>query len=354
MQLLYDLNILKMKLIEDLTRVNIRNLKAYSSARDEYQGNEGIFLDANENPYGELNRYPDPYQKELKLALAEIKNISAENIFIGNGSDEIIDLAFRIFCTPGRDKAVTISPSYGMYDVVAGLNNISLEKLELEKDFSIDIKKLREALSGTEVKLFILCSPNNPTANAFPKKELLEVLKDFKGIVLIDEAYIDFSKKESWVNELTSMPNLLVSQTFSKSMGLAAARVGVAYSDIEVIKIFNRVKPPYNVSTLNQQAAIDALKNLPEKMNQVAQILLSREHLITGLSQLPVVRKIYPSDANFLLVEFENGPEVFKTLKSKRIITRNRNSMLKNCIRISVGTENENDVLIRELKNISK
>lgn len=343
-----------MKLIENLTRDNVRNLKAYSSARDEYQGNEGIFLDANENPYGELNRYPDPYQKDLKLALSDLKRISPENIFIGNGSDEIIDLTFRIFCTPGKDKAVTISPSYGMYDVVARLNNICLEKLELEKDFSIDIKKLRKALSLPGVKLFILCSPNNPTANAFSKQELLKVLKDFKGIVLVDEAYIDFSQKESWVNELSSMPNLIVSQTFSKSMGLAAARVGVAYSDIEVIKIFNRVKPPYNVSTLNQQAAMDALKNMPEKMNQVAQILLSREQLITRLRELPAVRKIYPSDANFLLVEFENGPEVFNRLINRKIITRNRNSMLKNCIRISVGTENENNVLIRELKNISK
>ncbi len=339
---------------EYLVRDNIRNLKPYSSARDEYQGNEGIFLDANENPYGELNRYPDPYQKKLKMALSDIKSISPENIFIGNGSDEIIDLAFRIFCTPGRDKAVTISPSYGMYDVVAGLNDICLEKIELKKDFGIDIKNLREALSGPAVKLFILCSPNNPTANAFPKQELIEVLKDFKGIVLVDEAYIDFSQKESWVNELSAMPNLIVTQTFSKSMGLAAARVGVAYSSIDVISIFNRVKPPYNVSTLNQQAAMDALKNMPEKMNQVAQILLSRERLITDLSQLPSVQKIYPSDANFLLVEFENGPEVFNRLKSKKIITRSRNSMLKNCIRISVGTENENNVLIRELKKISK
>ncbi|MEE4116326.1 MAG: histidinol-phosphate transaminase [Marinilabiliaceae bacterium] len=343
-----------MKQIKDLVRENIRNLKPYSSARDEYKGKEGIFLDANENPYGELNRYPDPLQTELKQAISNLKNIPAENIFIGNGSDEIIDLTFRIFCRPGIDKAVTLAPSYGMYDVAASINDIGLVKVALEKDFSIDPGRLRDALLQEDIKLFILCSPNNPTGNAFPKEALIQLLKEFKGIILVDEAYIDFSTSSSWMDEIEELRNLIVCQTFSKSSGLAAARVGIACSSDEIIKIYTSVKPPYNVSTLNQQAAIEALKNRDKTIRNIRQIISSREGLAASLAELDTVSKIYPSDANFLLVEFTDGPATFSELVKRKIITRNRNNIVRNCIRITVGTEEENHILIKELKAIGK
>lgn len=342
-----------MKRISKLVRKNIINLKPYSSAREEYMGKEGIFLDANENPYGMLNRYPDPLQNNLKKRLSSLKKIPIENIFIGNGSDEIIDLAFRIFCSPGKDNALTISPSYGMYDVAAEINDIKLEKIQLDKNFKLDPEELRKSFIKTRAKLFILCSPNNPSANAFPKTEIIEVLKEFKGIILIDEAYIDFSRTESWTKELETLPNLIVSQTFSKALGLAAARIGVAYSDREIIRIFTAVKPPYNVSTLNQEAALSSLDKLGDSREKIESILESRKKLEKELKGIARVKKIYPSDANFLLVEFDKGPLVFNELIRRKIITRNRHSLVKNSIRISVGTEKENQALINALKQIS-
>lgn len=343
-----------MKQIEDLIRENIRNLKPYSSARDEYKGKEGIFMDANENPYGELNRYPDPLQTELKQAISKSKSIPVENIFIGNGSDEIIDLTFRIFCRPGIDKAVTLAPSYGMYDVAAAINDIELIKVPLEKDFSIDTGKLRDALFQEDIKLFILCSPNNPTGNAFPKEELIQLLKEFKGIILVDEAYIDFSTTGSWTRELGILNKLVVSQTLSKSSSLAAARIGIAYSGKEIIKVYTSIKPPYNVSTLNQKAALDAINKRDTTNKRVKQIISSKNWLISKLERLPSVRKIYPSDANFLLVEFTDGPGTFRELVNRKIITRNRDNLVRNCIRISVGTDDENQILLKELNTIGK
>lgn len=343
-----------MKQIESLIRENIRNLKPYSSARDEYKGKEGIFLDANENPYGELNRYPDPLQTELKQAISNSVNIPADNIFIGNGSDEIIDLTFRIFCRPGIDKAVTLAPSYGMYDVAAAINDIELVKVPLEKDFSIDTGRLRNALLQADIKLFILCSPNNPTGNAFPKEGLIQLLKEFNGIILVDEAYIDFSSTGSWTSELAIMNKLVVAQTFSKSPALAAARVGLAYSSEEIIKVYTSIKPPYNVSTLNQQAALDAVIKRDITNQRVKQIIKSKNWLISKLEELPSVRKIYPSDANFLLVEFIDGPGTFRELVNRKVITRNRDKLVRNCIRISVGTDDENQVLLKELNTIGK
>lgn len=339
--------------INKLVRDNIRNLKPYSSARDEYKGKEGIFLDANENPYGKLNRYPDPLQTELKKALSKLKNIPPDNIFIGNGSDEIIDLSFRIFCKPGKDKAVTISPSYGMYDVAAAINDIELIKVPLAKDFSIETSRLRDALLQPEVKLFILCSPNNPTGNSFPKEELIQIFNEFKGIILIDEAYIDFSTSGSWTKELGELNKLVVSQTFSKSSGLAAARIGVAYSNSEIIEIYTTVKPPYNVSALNQQAALESLGNNDISRNYISKILEAKKLLVKNLEALPFIYKIHPSDANFILVEFSDGPAYYKELIKNKIVTRNRSSMVENCIRITVGTDKENRALVSALKRIT-
>lgn len=339
--------------LKSLIRDNIKDLKPYSSARQEYSSKEGIFLDANECPYGEMNRYPDPLQTELKEAISNLKDIPTDKIFLGNGSDEVIDLSFRIFCKPGIDKALTISPSYGMYDVAAKINDIELVKLSLNDDFSIDTIELAKALADPAIKIFILCSPNNPTANAFPKENLLEILRSFNGIILIDEAYIDFSNSKSWLSELNKLPNLVVIQTFSKSFGLAAARVGVAYSGREIIRIYTNVKPPYNISSLNQKAALESILNFSETTDNIRIIKDSRETLINRLSEIETVRKIYPSDSNFLLVEFADGPTIFNHLISKKIITRNRDQLVRNCIRISVGTPEENNKLIKELKNIN-
>jgi histidinol-phosphate aminotransferase len=247
--------------LKNIVRKNILNLKGYSSARDEYSGVANVFLDANENPFGELNRYPDPQQKELKKSLSNLKNINTENIFIGNGSDEVIDLAFRIFCNPGEDKALTFSPTYGMYDVSADINNIDLVKIPLTDNFQINLKEVTPYLSDKNLKIIFICSPNNPTGNTIKTSDIENILNNFNGIVIIDEAYIDFSSSESWNTKIEQYPNLIVSQTFSKAWGLAAARVGVAYTNKNIISLFNKIKPPYNVSSLNQKAAINSLNN---------------------------------------------------------------------------------------------
>ena len=259
--------------LNNIVRSNILELKPYSSARDEFTGSEGIFLDANENPFGKLNRYPDPYQKKLKQKLAELKAVNANNIFIGNGSDEVIDLAFRIFCTPGIDEALTFSPTYGMYSVSAGINNIKLIELPLNQEFQIDLDKLKPFFDDTRIKLIFICSPNNPTGNLINKKDIEYILNSFQGIVIIDEAYIDFSGIDSLISLTSKYNNLIVSQTLSKAWGLAGARVGIAYANEEIIKLYNKVKPPYNVSEINQQTAIKALENRNTFTEILAQIL---------------------------------------------------------------------------------
>jgi histidinol-phosphate aminotransferase len=338
--------------IENIVRPNILELQPYSSARDEFSGKDGIFLDANENPFGELNRYPDPYQNELKQKLAELKGVTTNNIFVGNGSDEVIDLAFRIFCSPGVDKALTFSPTYGMYDVSATINNVELLKLPLNQDFQIDLEKVKPILANTNVKLIFICSPNNPTGNLMNKNDVEYILNNFNGIVILDEAYIDFSESNSLVNLIDKYNNLIVSQTFSKAWGLAAARVGLAYANPEVVSLYNKVKPPYNVSALNQKAALVALENQGEYQDNLNTILKEKKLLKTALNQLSLVKKIYPSDANFLLIEVMDADKLYNALVEQQIITRNRNKQVANCIRISVGTPEENKKLINALKNI--
>lgn len=340
-----------MKKIEEFIRPSILKLKPYSSARDEFQGKAGIFLDANENPFGELNRYPDPYQKNLKTKLAELKSVSTESIFIGNGSDEVIDLAFRIFCEPGVDKALTFSPTYGMYEVSAAINNVDLIKVPLNSDFQIDFDLTEPFLSDPLIKLIFICSPNNPTGNSINGIE--EIFKSFNGIVIIDEAYIDFSERESYLNKLTDFPNLIIAQTFSKARGLAAARVGIAYANPELISWFNKVKPPYNVSDLNQKAAIDALDRNVETIRQIALAKSQKEFLISEMKKLDLVKKIFPSDANFILVEVSDADLVYNYLTTNKVVVRNRNSVVKNCLRITIGTEDENKKLLEALKNYS-
>lgn len=336
--------------LENIVRKNILQLKPYSSARDEFSGNNGIFLDANENPFGNLNRYPDPYQKELKQKLAEYKSVPTENIFIGNGSDEIIDLALRIFCNPGKDKALTFSPTYGMYDVSAAVNEVELIKLPLNGSFQINLEELEKNLDTPNLKLIFVCSPNNPSGNSIDNIEI--ILQKFKGIVIVDEAYIDFSKQESYLLKLNQYPNLIVAQTFSKAWGLAAARVGIAYASESIISLFNKVKPPYNVSKLNQEAALDALANNAEFEKNKKIILDQKIWLEQALMELPIIKKIYPSDANFLLVETTDANSIYNQLVSQQVITRNRNSIVNNCIRITVGSPIENQQLINALKNV--
>jgi len=338
--------------IDKLVRPNILNLMAYSSARDEFTGKEGVFLDANENPFGEHNRYPDPYQNELKNELAKLKEVTPENIFIGNGSDEVIDLAFRIFCTPGQDKALTFSPTYGMYEVSANINNVELTQLPLNNNFQIDTAQLKPYLQDENLKLIFICSPNNPTGNLINKKDIEFILNNFNGIVIIDEAYIDFASQASLIGWINTYNNLIVTQTFSKAWGLAAARVGMAYANAAIIKLYNKVKPPYNVSQLNQNAAYLALQNQDVFQNKLNNILKEKEKLRQALLDLKIVKKVFPSDANFWLIEVENANYVYQSLVEQKIIIRNRNQVLNNCVRITIGKPAENEKLITALKNI--
>ncbi|CDN73800.1 histidinol-phosphate transaminase [Elizabethkingia anophelis] len=334
--------------LENLVRPNILKLKPYSSARDEYKGSTGVFLDANENPFGSLNRYPDPYQKEVKEKLSALKSIPVSQIFLGNGSDEVIDLVFRIFCTPGRDKALVFTPTYGMYEVSANINDTELLQLPLNSDFQIDKESILPFLTDENLKLIFICSPNNPTGNSIENVDF--ILEKFNGIVFVDEAYIDFSTQKSWAEKLSQYPNLIISQTFSKARGLAAVRVGIAYSSPEIIALFNKTKPPYNVSQLNQEAALIALLDDKRYQSEIKTILGEKERLEKELLQLSVIKKIYPSDANFILVEVNDADGIYNNLVQQKIITRNRNSVIAGCIRITIGTTEENNQLIAALK----
>ncbi|MCT3940593.1 histidinol-phosphate transaminase [Elizabethkingia anophelis] len=334
--------------LENLVRPNILKLKPYSSARDEYKGSTGVFLDANENPFGNLNRYPDPYQKEVKEKLSALKSIPVSQIFLGNGSDEVIDLVFRIFCTPGRDKALVFTPTYGMYEVSANINDTELLQLPLNSDFQIDKESILPFLKDENLKLIFICSPNNPTGNSIENVDF--ILEKFNGIVFVDEAYIDFSTQKSWAEKLSQYPNLIISQTFSKARGLAAVRVGIAYSSPEIIALFNKTKPPYNVSQLNQEAVLIALLDDKRYQSEIKTILGEKERLEKELLQLSVIKKIYPSDANFILVEVNDADGIYNNLVQQKIITRNRNSVIASCIRITIGTTKENNQLIEALK----
>ena len=341
-----------MNRIESLVRKNIRELTPYSSARDEYSGSRGIFLDANENPFGKLNRYPDPHHIKLREAISLNKGVPVEKIFLGNGSDEAIDLIFRTLCNPGVDKALTFTPTYGMYEVSAAVNDIEMIKVPLDKNFNIDLSTAFEYLGDDKVKLLFICSPNNPTSNSFEKGKIIEIIENFKGVVVIDEAYIDFSEQDSFLPLTSEYNNLLVLQTFSKAWGGAGIRVGMAFADAQIISYLHRVKPPYNISTLNQRAALKRIKNPSKYANQIRKIRAEKDRLIIRLKKLSIIEYIYPSDANFLLVKVKDANFIYKQLAGQNIIVRNRTSVVENCLRITVGTKDENRKLIRELKKI--
>lgn len=337
--------------IEKLVRKNILDLKPYSSARDEFSGAEGVFLDANENPFGSWNRYPDPYQKELKNEISKIKNIDSDSLFLGNGSDEVIDLLFRVFTNPGKDQALTFTPTYGMYEVAANINDVELLQIPLDENFQVSIdENLQKTLQNEDLKLVFICSPNNPTGNLIQQEAVDFILKNFSGIVVVDEAYIDFADQESWISKLKNYPNLLVMQTFSKYWGMAGLRVGMAFSNPEIISLLNKVKPPYNISSLNQEAVLKTLKSASEINIQLELILKQREQVISALTDLEMVKKIYPTDANFLLAEVDNANELYDYLVNEKVIIRNRNSVVKNCVRITIGTPEENKKLIETLQ----
>ena len=338
--------------INNLVRANIKALKPYSSARDEFKGTADVFLDANENPFGDLNRYPDPQQKEIKDKLSAIKKVTTDQIFIGNGSDEVIDLAFRIFCEPGKDKVLTFTPTYGMYNVSANINNIEVIEQPLINDFQINLNQLQPYLDFEDVKIIFICSPNNPTGNSLNPEDIEYILENFNGIVIVDEAYIDFSAQASFIKNIDKYDNLIVSQTFSKAWGLAGVRVGVAYASQAIIALYNRVKPPYNVSTLNQEAVLNSLNNLNVVTQNIETILEERTKLKEALSKLEIVKKIYLTDANFLLVEVDDANKTYQYLIEQKVIIRNRNTQVKNCIRITIGTPEENERLIATLNTI--
>ncbi len=341
-----------MKQFEKLVRPNILTLQPYRSAREECQLTQGVFLDANENPYGSLNRYPDPYQNALKEILSQQKLIAKENIFIGNGSDEIIDLLIRLFCRPGEDRILSFSPSYGMYKVCADINAVQFDEISLNAAFDIDEVKVLSRLTNGNYKILFICSPNNPTGNLLNTDAILSILRAFGGVVVIDEAYIDFSRGESWVRQIEAFNNLVVLQTLSKSRGLASARIGIAYGASWIIKYLNNIKPPYNVSQLNQDAAIKVLSNNEAYDFNTQLIQNEKDRLVADLRILKCVNKIYPSDANFFLVEFGNANDTYNYLLSKGIVVRNRHTQFSNCLRISIGSKEENDKLVNALKSM--
>lgn len=334
-------------------RPNIRAMQPYSSARDEFHGSASVFLDANENPYNApYNRYPDPMQWTLKARISEIKGVPVESIFLGNGSDEPIDLLLRAFCEPGKEKMLTTDPTYGMYQVAAEVNNVACVKVPLREDFSLDLPALLARIDDA-TKLIYLCSPNNPTGNSLGHDVIREVLRHFRGIVVVDEAYIDFSAGPSFLRELGEWPNLVVLQTLSKAWGCAAIRLGMAFASPEIIGVLNKIKYPYNVNLLTQEKALELLDE--DRMHrQLAQILQERTRLRRDLSAIPLVRRIYPTDANFLLVDVGDADGVYHKLVEEGIIVRNRNrvTLCRGCLRITVGTPEEDDKLLAALRNM--
>ena len=340
-----------MNKIEQLVRPNILNLKPYSSARNEFKGSKGIFLDANENPFGRWNRYPDPLQNKLKEVIAESKGLKSSNVFIGNGSDEVIDLAYRIFCQPGKDKAISFTPSYGMYEVSANINDVTLIQLALTNNFQIDFNTISPHLNDTSIKLMFICSPNNPTGNVLNLETTKAILDSFNGIVIIDEAYIDFAKDDSLISLIENYEKLIICQTMSKAWGLASARIGIAYANENIIHLFNKIKAPYNVSRPNQEAALMALQNRNTYKENINLILKERNRIRKVLENLKLIKKVYPSDANFLLVKVGDADKLYNYLINEKIIIRNRNKQIKNCLRLSIGTMEQNNQLIKALKS---
>jgi histidinol-phosphate aminotransferase len=345
--------------LNNLVRENIKNLVPYSSARDEFKGEAQIFLDANENSFGSpltkwYNRYPDPLQMKVKQKLSEIKGVPIENIFLGNGSDECIDILLRAFCEPGKDNIIICPPTYGMYEVSANINDVQVKKVPLTPSFQLDLPAIEEAVDD-HTKMIFLCSPNNPTGNSLNKNDVEIILNNYFGLVVIDEAYINFSRFRSFTQELNDYPNICVLQTLSKAWGLAALRVGIAFASEAIVQIMNKVKPPYNINQPSQELALKAFQEVAQVNGMIQEIVKQREELIDQLSKLSIVQKIHPSDANFLLVKVINAREIYNFLLGKGIVVRDRSrvELCEGCLRITVGTPKENNELIRELKDFA-
>jgi len=343
--------------IENITRKNVRTLQPYSSARDEYasNGSEMVFLDANENPFENgVNRYPDPQQRSLKAVLADQKGIDVANILLGNGSDEVLDLLFRAFCEPREDNIITLPPTYGMYKVLSGINVIENREVLLNDDFEPDVDTILQAVDSNSKILFI-CSPNNPTGNSFSEENISKLLINFKGLVVIDEAYIDFSTNESWVSKLSKFPNLIVTQTLSKAYGLAGIRLGICIASNEIIAVLKKIKPPYNVNSLTQLKALERVLATKLVATEVENILDERSKLIQTLESITFVKTIYPTDANFVLAKVDDGNHRYIQLLQQKIVVRNRSTQARceNTLRFTVGTAEENIKLIEALKKIS-
>ncbi len=338
-----------------LVRENIKNLTPYSSARHEFTGKASVLLDANENAYGSplednFNRYPDPLQWQLKFAIANIKGVPAENIFIGNGSDEVIDLAYRIFCDPVKDNVIVCPPTYGMYEVSGHINNVGMKKVNLTPGFQLDVQGILDAVDDN-TKLLFICSPNNPTGNNMNRNDVEVLLNNFPGIVLIDEAYINYSKQKTFIQELTEYPNLIVMQTLSKAWGLAALRLGLCFASRDIIDLFNKVKPPYNINEASQELALEALQHTGQVNNWIKEVVSQKNFLIHELFKFSFVEKIYHSDANFVLVKVKDAHTLYNYLSAGGIVVRNRSKdvLCENCLRITVGTPDENNLLIKSL-----
>jgi histidinol-phosphate aminotransferase len=342
-----------MTLAQKLARPNILQLKPYSSAREEFTGNEGIFLDANESPFNKpLNRYPDPFQQALRQRIALMKGVEKENIILGNGSDETIDMLFRTFCEPGKDSVLSVNPTYGMYKVSAGINGIGYNGITLNPDFSLPVDQIL-ATTTENTKMLFLCSPNNPTGNRFGDDEMRRLLENFPALVVIDEAYVDFCSQGSWVQRLADYPNLVVLQTLSKAWGLAAIRLGMAFASAEIIQLMMKVKPPYNVNTLSQEKALQALLEPQIMEERVQEIISQRDELMQALAGLDGVKKVFPSDANFFLIKVDEPEQLYDFLINKGVIVRNRSheALCEGCLRISVGTDAQNQYLLEGIKD---
>lgn len=343
--------------INNLVRKNVKSLKPYSSARDEFEDFDTanmVFLDANENPFENgVNRYPDPQQNSVKQILAKQKMINQNQILLGNGSDEVLDLLFRAFCEPKKDNVISLPPTYGMYGVLSNINDVENREVLLSEDFQPQIEKILSSVDEN-TKIIFLCSPNNPTGNSFSDESIVTLLQNFRGLIVIDEAYIDFSKKESWINELDAYPNLVITQTLSKAYGLAGIRLGICYATEAVISVLNKIKPPYNVNELTQQRAGLRLKETAKINTEIASIIKQREQLLKVLLNISFIEKVYPTETNFILVKVDDANKRYDELIAKGIVIRNRNSqpLCENCLRFTIGTEAENAILIKELKSL--
>ena len=343
--------------INNLIRENVKSMKPYSSARDEFEDFDTadmIFLDANENPFQNgVNRYPDPQQTSVKKVLAKQRNVNQNQILLGNGSDEVLDLIFRAFCEPKQDNVITLPPTYGMYGVLANLNNIENREVLLSNEFQPQVEQILDTVDEN-TKIIFLCSPNNPTANSFSDESVTKLLKNFKGLIVIDEAYIDFSDKASWLEKMNQYPNLIITQTLSKAYGLAGIRLGICYASAEVIAVLNKIKPPYNVNELTQQRALERLSHPEIIQSEITSIIVQREELLKVLVDVKFVEKIYPTEANFILIKVDDANKRYDELIAKGIVIRNRTTqpLCENTLRLTIGTEEENIKLIEVLKQL--